>query len=310
MGMVKLSDFGLSARLTGPKTFLYQQCGTPGYIAPEMINVKKYNQKADMFSAGCVLYSMYYFLHQFQQNTKCIIYRRETHNKTIGCLEKDLLKGKQYEKSFTIMLTMTLICLRNAGKTSVKKVLAAVSKPLLAQSLVLALMKKNPESRLSAEEALNHPAILKAAKKEVFPTPMLTKREIPNTCIDHRAILMKKEGIASCIKVQQSTNDRMTSELLSRGSMSGSDNSEEKKNSLEEIPSGSKDLRKGSDDLSLTGLKKYKNTASKTSTFFPAGEHVMLDPIVILETAAEQNFGCGIDESPTKGAYVVDEGPM
>lgn len=32
--------------------------GTPNYLAPEMINCEPYNQKADVWACGCVLYEM------------------------------------------------------------------------------------------------------------------------------------------------------------------------------------------------------------------------------------------------------------
>lgn len=34
---VKIADFGLSDQLTPPMTKLHQRCGSPGYIAPEVL---------------------------------------------------------------------------------------------------------------------------------------------------------------------------------------------------------------------------------------------------------------------------------
>ena len=33
-------------------------CGTPGYVAPDIMNQQWYGTKADVFSAGCILYQM------------------------------------------------------------------------------------------------------------------------------------------------------------------------------------------------------------------------------------------------------------
>lgn len=35
---------------------LFTRCGTPGYVAPEVLNDKDYTCKADVFSAGIIFY--------------------------------------------------------------------------------------------------------------------------------------------------------------------------------------------------------------------------------------------------------------
>ncbi|KAM3141135.1 hypothetical protein pb186bvf_006740 [Paramecium bursaria] len=49
-----LADFGLAAKL-GPE-FNFKKYGTPGYIAPEVLNCQSYTKKIDIFSAGVVCY--------------------------------------------------------------------------------------------------------------------------------------------------------------------------------------------------------------------------------------------------------------
>lgn len=53
---VKLIDFGLAAFLGSPR--MNMQCGSPGFVAPEIILKKPYGTRVDMFSAGALLYSM------------------------------------------------------------------------------------------------------------------------------------------------------------------------------------------------------------------------------------------------------------
>ncbi|CAD8064761.1 unnamed protein product [Paramecium sonneborni] len=51
---ILIADFSLAAKkLT---KFEYKKYGTPGYIAPEVLNMKVYNEKIDVFSAGVVAY--------------------------------------------------------------------------------------------------------------------------------------------------------------------------------------------------------------------------------------------------------------
>ena len=55
-----LVDFGLST-FENVETYLFPKCGTPGYVAPEVLNNKpnqRYNSKVDIFSAGCIFYKL------------------------------------------------------------------------------------------------------------------------------------------------------------------------------------------------------------------------------------------------------------
>jgi serine/threonine protein kinase len=40
------------------KKALKRKCGTPGYLAPEMIENKSYDFKVDVFSLGVILFTM------------------------------------------------------------------------------------------------------------------------------------------------------------------------------------------------------------------------------------------------------------
>ena len=53
-----ISDFGLAIQLLSPDKKLKMRCGSPGYVAPEGLNNLEYNCKADIFSAGCILFCM------------------------------------------------------------------------------------------------------------------------------------------------------------------------------------------------------------------------------------------------------------
>lgn len=55
-GNVKLGDFGLSRMMGDESVFAYTHVGTPYYMSPEQISDEKYNEKSDIWSAGCVIY--------------------------------------------------------------------------------------------------------------------------------------------------------------------------------------------------------------------------------------------------------------
>ena len=67
-GIVKIADFGVSKQ-TRPGEVMREQCGTPAYIAPEIIRDRGYTGfKADLWSAGVVLYAMLYGTVPFKAN--------------------------------------------------------------------------------------------------------------------------------------------------------------------------------------------------------------------------------------------------
>ncbi len=52
---LKLADFGL-AKLLDSETMLHAQCGTPGYVAPEIVKNDAYGTQVDMWSLGVIAY--------------------------------------------------------------------------------------------------------------------------------------------------------------------------------------------------------------------------------------------------------------
>lgn len=59
-GNVKIGDFGVS-RIVKRGEIMWEQCGTPAYIAPEILKDKGYSGfKCDIWSAGVALYTMIY----------------------------------------------------------------------------------------------------------------------------------------------------------------------------------------------------------------------------------------------------------
>lgn len=55
---IRVVDFGLSNCFTEDSPLLNTSCGTPQYVAPEMVRGMQYTKSADIWSAGIVLYAM------------------------------------------------------------------------------------------------------------------------------------------------------------------------------------------------------------------------------------------------------------
>ncbi|KAI8092518.1 kinase-like domain-containing protein [Halteromyces radiatus] len=56
IGKVKIADFGLSKVIWDQQT--RTPCGTVGYTAPEIVRNERYTKSVDIYSMGCVLYTM------------------------------------------------------------------------------------------------------------------------------------------------------------------------------------------------------------------------------------------------------------
>jgi len=115
---IKLVDFGLACEI---KNNGFLKCGSPGYVAPEILRNMPYGTKIDVFSAGVILYIVLCGRVPFagnaqqdvlQQNKQCKIYFKAKHWK-------------------------------NISRTGI--------------DLVLRMTDPNPGTRISAREALEHP---------------------------------------------------------------------------------------------------------------------------------------------------------
>jgi serine/threonine protein kinase len=57
---IRLADFGFASVIGDMASKREEKiiCGTPGYIAPETLKGHGYSLKSDIFSAGCIFYSL------------------------------------------------------------------------------------------------------------------------------------------------------------------------------------------------------------------------------------------------------------
>ncbi|CAD8127847.1 unnamed protein product [Paramecium sonneborni] len=121
---VCLADFGL-ATSTHEKVYLYNRCGTPGFVAPEVINIKdlttKYDKVCDIYSLGLVFHL--------------------------------LLTGKSAfsGRSYTTIVNQN----KEAKIHWNSQIFELIPKP--AFDLLKKMLETNPKQRITAEQALLHP---------------------------------------------------------------------------------------------------------------------------------------------------------
>lgn len=53
---IKIADFGLAKLLSEESMLMHTACGTPGYVAPEILKGLAYDSEVDLWSIGIVLY--------------------------------------------------------------------------------------------------------------------------------------------------------------------------------------------------------------------------------------------------------------
>ena len=54
---MQIADLGLACRADDLEQ-VKQKCGTPGYVAPELLNKNSATTKVDIFSLGCVFFNL------------------------------------------------------------------------------------------------------------------------------------------------------------------------------------------------------------------------------------------------------------
>lgn len=78
-GNLKVTDFGLSAFLESKRQdgLLHTTCGTPAYVAPEVLLKKGYDgEKADIWSCGVILYVLLTGYLPFHDSNLMVMYRK------------------------------------------------------------------------------------------------------------------------------------------------------------------------------------------------------------------------------------------
>jgi calcium/calmodulin-dependent protein kinase I len=99
--IVKIADFGFAIK-GAAKSSLQTQCGTPGYVAPEILNNKPYGKAVDMWSIGVITYILLGGYPPFHDENQKNLFKKikkgefEFHEEYWGAVSdeaKDLIRG-------------------------------------------------------------------------------------------------------------------------------------------------------------------------------------------------------------------------
>ena len=135
---IKIIDFGTSGQIKKGE-LLNEYVGTPLYIAPEIINNKKYNEKCDLWSCGVIMYIMLSGQPPFKGENEEEIYQAIKNGKFNFDDEKwDEISNE-------------------------------------AKDLIKNLLMKDINKRYSAKEALNHPWIINHRRNKIIDKKKLNE---------------------------------------------------------------------------------------------------------------------------------------
>ncbi|GIY23983.1 hypothetical protein CEXT_166861 [Caerostris extrusa] len=73
---IKVGDFGLATRINHDGERKKTLCGTPNYIAPEILNKKGHSYEVDIWSLGCIMYTLLVGSPPFETNTLQNTYKK------------------------------------------------------------------------------------------------------------------------------------------------------------------------------------------------------------------------------------------
>ena len=121
---VKLTDFGLS-KIVIPGEMMMDSCGTPAYVAPEVLTKTGYYKEVDIWSTGVILYTML---------ARALPFHSSDRKKTFK-----LIKEAEPDLESESWTTISEEC----------------------KDIVRKMLTKNPKERITIEEALKHPFIKK-----------------------------------------------------------------------------------------------------------------------------------------------------
>ena len=187
---VKICDFGIGIILSSEYQVLHSHCGTPLYIAPEIIlSNKKDGYKGfpvDIWSAGIALYIMLsgklpFNLDEDQDDID--VYNNNVKEKNIKLKYEIVNKEPKYIDNISDE----------------------------ARNLLHGLLNKNPEKRLTCDEILNHPWLSDIKKNKNHLFSKAEKDTLSKTYIDYRK--SKLDDLVENFTLSNLFNDKKNTDI-------------------------------------------------------------------------------------------------
>ena len=286
---IKICDFGIGKILSEKNEILYDQCGTPMYMAPEILlssKEKGYNAfPIDMWSAGIALYIMLSGTLPFSSNDN---------------FEHD--DSKNFNNSN----------LRYHIINDNPKAIDNISNE--AYELLKGLLNKNPKFRFNVDDVLNHPW-LKNDNYSNFKYHLFTKAEIimlNKTYIDYR--YAKLEDIKENFTVSNLNNDKLNNNMKTNKNCTSKSNILAPFNTIKNyFPNDNENSI--NDDLNANEIKLENNLilfANKVKEFnmnYELNNNGELDNGMLINSKTESNTNTNnsINLNEKSGIYYDDD---
>nr|DBA17666.1 TPA: hypothetical protein GDO54_003080 [Pyxicephalus adspersus] len=181
---IKVTDFGLAVQKggVGGENMLQATCGTPIYMAPEIINAHDYSQQCDIWSIGVIMYMLL-------------------------CGDPPFI-GSSEEKLFELIKKGELI-FSHAAWQSVSEA---------AKDVLQKLMRVDPADRITANELLDDPWITGKTSKIQRPTNVLEMMKTWRNSLDNEEHNEEdSNGLCLVQRIPLDTTEDRSSPISSNG---------------------------------------------------------------------------------------------